>query len=342
MTLLFLEGFEGLNRADKYLSGTTEIVADEPGRVVGVAENIDGGTFVTPQVSTGERTVIFGFALKADPDIVSNTPVYFQLYEGSTAVYSLAIDRISNNFTIQQYAGDIGQQTIGSLLNSDGNSPFMSFGQWVFFEVKVDLGTATLAGSVEIRIDGSVTPYYSQAGVAFTNGQLTTGLAFRTEAGWHFDDMRLFDTNGGVNNDFAGPLAIAGFQPASVGTYSEWNNIGGAANKVVAVTDDNDATLLQTATLGSRQLFNITNVSGLVGTIFGVQLENTIKINDIGQREVVIIARQGSTDYDFGSPFTVANTSPETYFETFETPPAGGSWDIGTLNALQHGLKVTN
>lgn len=343
MALLFLEGFEGLNRADKYLSGAPDLVATEPGRVLGVAESVNGGTFITPSITLGQRVMIIGFGLKVDFAAAANVPVYIQMLAGSLVQYTMAITRQGNNFVINQYAGDIGSAPFGGTLNQNGNNPFMSFGQWTFFEIRIDLGAgASTLGSAQIRINGSPTAYYNQGSIGFPQPKLASAFGFRTEAAWHFDDIRVFDSTGASENGFAGPLAIAGFRPSAVGNYNQWANVGGAANKTLAVTDGSDSTLVRSSTLDQRQTYDVTQISGLVGSVLGVQLEHTMKVSDIGQREALVVARDGSTDYDYGTPFTVANTQPETYFEVFPTQPSGAAWNLDALNALEYGLKVNN
>lgn len=341
MALRFLEGFEGINDASKYITSTSGgLDASFPGRVSGSAESVVRGTFKTPSLGADQSEWYVGFGLYAESgQINTNSSVYFQLSNGSLTKVTVEIRWDGSKFILLVYIGPLGAP-VSLTYNLNGAQPFMSADQWYFFEFYVNFAGGS--ESFQIRKDGEATAFYSP-NLNFNPAPLSANnFAWHSETGWHLDDIRVLDGSGTENNTWLGPQQIVGFQPNSVGASNDWDNVGGALTKVLAVTDGQDNTFLEADTINESQLFNSTDVSSLVGTIYGVQIENKLRVSGIGTRDVRLIGREGVTTYDWGDVFTVSDTSPITYFEVQETSPDGGVWSLSAINNMQFGLKVVD
>jgi len=341
MVVRFIEGFE-IGDVNIYEASTGNFTTDFPGRKLGLAENIPNGTFTTPQLTSAQSTWILGFGMYAESSIGSTSRVYCSLNLGGSSQFTLELRRESSRFSLYAWRGGNLSVLIGSY-NSDGSQTFMTTDQWYFFEVKVVLSNAGSTGSVEVRLDGSASPLWSLSSVdtaAATGG--ADRLVWHTENDWHFDDIRLLDGTGSSLNDFQGPLEIVGFEPDGNGSVNNWSNEGGAASKVAAVTDDDSDTYLQSATNNQGQMFSFSDISGLVGTVYAVQLNALMRVDSLGSRDARFVARKASTNYDWGSAFDVAVTRSKGFFEIFDAQPDAAAWTLSDLQALEMGVEVAS
>ncbi len=341
MVVRFIEGFE-IGDTNIYEASTGNFTTDFPGRKLGLAENIPNGTFKTRQLTSAQTTWIFGFGMYAESSIASTSRVYCSLALGGSSQFTLELRRESSRFSLYAWRGGNLSVLISSY-NSDGSQTFMSTDQWYFFEVKVVLSNTGGAGSVEVRLNGSASALWSLSSIdtASASGGADRFI-WHTENDWHFDDIRVFDGSGSSLNDFEGPLEVVGFEPDGNGTVNAWSNEGGAASKVAAVTDDDSDTYLESSVNNQGQMFTFSDISGLVGTVYAVQLNAKMAVGSLGARDARFIARKGSTNYDWGSAFDVAVTRSKGFFEIFDAQPDAAAWSLSDLQALQMGVEVAN
>lgn len=342
MVLRFIEGFEGANRADKYITGLSgAIPATFAGRVGGAAEAVAAAhTFQTDSFGSDQAEWFVGFGMYAESStIATNSSVYFSLQSGANTKFTFELRWTGTRFEAYAIGGPIGTTTTQGL-NTSGGSTFMTADSWYFFEVRVNLAGTT--SNIEVRLDGAVTPIATFS-LDFSPAPLTANtFLWHTEPGWHFDDMRVLDSSGASLNTWLGPQQVLGIEVEAVGNSDQWDNTGGALDKVVALTDASDSTYLLGDVQNEQQLVSIVDLPASVGTVYGIVLENTIRLGSLGTRDLQVVGRQGGTDYDWGSAATLFGTNTRTYTEILDTAPDGTAWSLTALNSIEYGLKVTD
>lgn len=338
MAVLWLEGFEGPTRPEAYTSDILSAAEWNTfaGRELGSAEGLVDATLISAQVSTAQNTFIFGFGMFVESTASASSSCEFRMHLGSTIQFVLKLERGTSAPVMRLYAGASSGTPIASSVGV-----FMNLDTWAFVECKVTLDNVS-SGSYEVRLDGDAgSPVLEATGVKTAAlGGGADRLGFSTMEGFHFDDLRLYDESGTQQNDFEGPLAIIGFQPDSIGNSDDWANIGGAPNKVSAVTDQVRTTYLQSNTLNEEQLFAIDDLTGLVGTVYAVQLESRASVEVVGHRFLQHVARKGTTTYDVGDPDSIVDKVAAGPRHIMSLQPDGTPWTLSDLQNMQFGVKV--
>ena len=215
----------------------------------------------------------------------------------------------------------------------------ISTGVWKFVEFKVVCGSS---GSYEVRLNG--TTVLTASGVntqqgpdAFHDRVLIGGAPWSLP---QFDDFYVLDGAGSVNSNFLGNNKIVAIFPDAAGDSTQWTSSGGSNYATVSENPpDDDASYVEDATSGQKDLYHYGSVSGL-GTVYGVQITTTAHVTDVGSLALKTAAKTGATESDDAGQ-SVSTTNYSDYRRIMETDAGGSSaWTETTVNAAQFGLVV--
>lgn len=153
----------------------------------------------------------------------------------------------------------------------------------------------------------------------------------------YFDDLYLADLTGGVNDDFLGDVNVVCLHPTGNGAESQWT--GSDADQVdnYALVDEDlldTADYIESDAPGKTDTYPFQQI--LTGTPLAVQLNVAVNKTDVGNRFVEGVARVGGVDYTT-SPLAV-DLLPYILTEVMDQNPAGGAWDLATVNASEYGV----
>jgi hypothetical protein len=272
-----------------------------------------------------QATYIIGVAFK--PSQVSNCGLV-AFYEGGT-----------NHVDVRIISGKLRVTRNGTQLGSDGPTT-ISAGVWYFFEVKATIHDTT--GAVEVRIG-------STPEIVLTNqdtrnggtGVIDTLYCGPNNSQGEYCDIRIFDTTGAVNNDFAGDAKVETSLPTAEGNSSDFTPSSGSDNALMVdenSTGDGDSTYNASSTVGHKDLHVLANLATVSGDVLAVQVTNNWRKDDAGAATARRVVRTGGTDFE-GPDVTLLDTYVRTRELIEENPDTLAPWTITDVNALQAGYK---
>ena len=337
MSLVWLDGFEGYgpSGAPVLLLGRRGYVVDDPYSAFSIVAGRSGYglaatsvpcSVTTPAITTNS-TMIAAFAFKPTVALTADALIC-AMYDGATLGMNLH----------QTATGELAVY-LGTMLLATSSGAGLANGVFTFVEFKVVCGSS---GSYEVRINGVTT--------------LLTASGINTQAGsdaYHdrvllgsdpyslpvFDDFFVLDGAGSVNNDFIGNNKIVAIFPTSAGDSTQWTPLSGSNYaEVNANPPVDDSAYVEDATSGQEDLYNFGSVSGL-GTVYGVQINTTARVTDVGSLTLKTAAKTSGTESDDAGQ-AVSSTSYLDFRRIMETD-AGGSaaWTESSVNAAQFGIN---
>jgi hypothetical protein len=216
--------------------------------------------------------------------------------------------------------------------------------EWAYIEVKAKVNSAT--GSIEIRNYG--TTILNLTGINTQNGANAfidkVYLGHATQWGvFYFDDYYILDTTGTTNNGFLATTSatprVIGLTTTGAGDTTQFTPSSGA-NYAAAASLDVSTPYVASATVGNRDLYNLTDVPAGITNVKGLVVSARAYKSDAGTRKMALGVKSGGTVYDSGD--TTLTNAFVTSRWVYETDPATGvPWTESGLNALQLGPKVS-
>lgn len=136
----------------------------------------------------------------------------------------------------------------------------------------------------------------------------------------------------------SGAIATWASQETKVFTYAA------PAGHYVAVDDPtlNASDSVYSKTVGQKETFAFDNLSVATGTIFGVQLVNTMAKDDSGNRSASNLLKSSATEVTVSQAY-LGYGSPLMNISVHETDPAtSAAWLVSGINALEAGATVSS
>jgi hypothetical protein len=348
MALIFMDGFDHYNSSEinqKWSSGSGTIVPGRTGNGVtgctGLYRNFyqNGGVFTVGCAMTFPSLIIPG-----STPTYTNTGVAF--YTNGAPSIILGINEVGA-FVV--YAGP-GNPSLadnaGALLISSDNGLLYS-GVYYYFELEVNLGTATLTGQVNGvqvfsgAVDAENLPDYIN-GIGFWGGYYG-GLICT------IDDLYVIDNTGEVNNSFIGDVRVVTLPVIANGRINQWN-IAGAPTNWQAVegapgalgnTPDGDVAYAYTATPGAIDTYRMGPLP-YTGNVKGVQMVADMRKDNSGTRIVTLGVGNGSEEAfpETPNPYIVANEYLYDLQQYDTNPVTDAYWQIADFDTLQSAVKL--
>lgn len=224
-----------------------------------------------------------------------------------------------------------------------------------FIEVKAVIHAS--AGRIQVQVNqpaGSTT-YDIDTGGGGVDTQDTANAyatAFRLGYGlgsaetasyvYEFDDARIFNTSGSVNDDFGGDMKVECLIPNGAGTSTDFTP--SASTNVSNIDDtspDDDTTYNSSATPGDLDLFALPSLSSASGTVAGINLWAYLRKEDAGSRTVHLHAELSTASTTTQESGDIAPTTGYTFESApFDEDGDGNAWDTTKIAALEIGYEV--
>lgn len=343
MSLLWIEGFEGLGSTDSAHPAPTGVLTRKygtvnwpdymwllAGRFGGHCIDFSGvwAELYTPDLTTN-ATMVVGLAYYFT---AAHTAKIVALHDGSTLGMNL---KLAENGELAVYRGTTFlNQTQGLGLHS---------GTWYYIEFKVLCNSST--GTFEVRVGGvnklSATGVNTKAGSHDYHTKV--GLFGPGSGACWFDDWYVLDGAGSANNDFLGNRKVVALFPNSdVGGYQDFTCSSGSDH--YALVDDNpvndDTDYVESSTSGHKDLWDYPSLSGTGSTISGLQVNSMVKESDANPFTFNTLIKSGTTE-DAGTGEAIGSTSYKVLRRISETDPnTSSAWTTSGVNAAQFGIKV--
>lgn len=121
--------------------------------------------------------------------------------------------------------------------------------------------------------------------------------------------------------------------PDSVSTPDQWNNVGGA-NKVVSVTDDVDANLIEEISQGQKQRFTMKDPENIGENDKIDSIVIYCRLKAPSGTGVVARVNHIVSSTTYGTSRSLAGSWVD-YYDTYSQAPEGGDWSLGAINDLK-------
>ena len=228
------------------------------------------------------------------------------------------------------------------------------FQNWHYIELQVTIAAGG-AGSVAMQLDGIAAGAAAGVTTQSTVGGSLPELARVTATGsgsaiedMYSDDWYITDDSGPApHNGFLGDVAIYNLLPDGNGTYSE--QVGSDGNQIdnyLLVDEfpnpDDDATYVESATNGARDIYTLDNLPAGFSTkdILGVNLHNYSRKLDGTPKQVRGLIRTGGADFA-GADHQLNNASYEIHTDRWDiNPNTVSAWTPAEIDALEAGQEV--
>lgn len=366
MALRWVEGFECLGGSAASFSSGASSYADVAAKYAVASFNTGTGAPVlgtgrlVPGLAMQYTTVSGSFSQKWEPPTFGAQATWIvgmALNDGNCtldAVHLCALLTGGNGGTEQiamrartNVAGKIyweifvGSTVVATTAQFNNNS-------WYYLEFKVTV--ATSGGSAEIKVNQvSAATFSGNTANAGTNNadtvQFNMGNA-NTTAGkvWQIDDMYICDGSGSLCNGYLGDSVVEGRLPNANGGTNQWTpNTSTNFSRVNEAINDGDTSYVVTNAVGNIDLYQHAALSYITGTIWGVQVQTSMRLESSGTHGIGIMYQDPSSNQGLGSTHTVTNTGYQDYTDIFMTDPYdGSSWSVTKINGGQFGIELVS
>ena len=151
-----------------------------------------------------------------------------------------------------------------------------------------------------------------------------------------FDNLYVCDGSGASFNDFLGERRVIACRPNSAGTYAQWTPKAGANyTQVDDPQADDESTYVSSLVVGNKDSFPLAALGVDSGVIEAVNRNVRARKDDVDQREIAMLTRQDSTDYE-GSNFPLL-ADYKNFREQLLTCPDTTAWTRENFAAMEWG-----
>jgi len=257
--------------------------------------------------------------------------------------------------TVRAYyatAGGANPSSAQITLIAAGSSS-LSNDAWHLIEIHVVAATGA-TGTFELKLDGSsiisaTSQRTCQTNANFgafaleQNNQVNSASGVGAGAYHAFDDIRLQDTAGSVNNGWPGDEKIVALVPNAAGDSAQFSRGGADSGANYSQCDElppNGTTdYVYDSTVGHLDLYNTTTTA--IAAVSAVSVVAQAFNSDGGGGTVYFPTKTGAGQSD-GSAQAISG-SPSYYTRLLELDPAdSAAWTQAKIDALQIGIKVAS
>jgi hypothetical protein len=371
MTLLAIEGFEGLGTTNGSGAGSTvrdyitsNYITDntlrtttngsmriENGFNSGKALSWGGDTtadlnyFLIPYPPVTE--IIVGFAFKSSESYRA-TATILGIYNSTAGSGEFQVDlRVVDGRNLICFS-DVFVRLNGTYV-PDVITP----NRWHYIEMRVKF-SATV-GEIEIHVDGVQVLNATNQDTVGDGGALNyDSIRFQggegdsntdTDLQWLVDDIYICDTNGSVNNTFLGPIKVEELFPTAEGATINFTPSTGTDNSANVddnpINDDTDYNS-SSDTASNKDLFTTENLSLVTGNIKGVQITSQARSTSglpVGMQSIVA---EGTPTQGTGDVVEISSDSKYSRFShIFETnPDTAAAWSAAEVDGMEIGYEI--
>ncbi|MFF2388950.1 hypothetical protein [Agromyces sp. NPDC058104] len=333
MSLIFIDSFDAQDATAKWVStlASAPSYAEVPRYALGsCVKAASAGRLTKPFPAAAQ--IVMGFAFKVDNLSAAHLLAHGWADSGATQHAGI---QVSTTGQIQVMRG-------GTVAASSAAGLIVA-GNWYFIELRATI--ADSGGVAEVKLNGTQIINFSgdtkNAGTATTFDMVSLGGASTMDTAVTYDDFYLLNTSGSApNNTFLGEVVIQALLPNAAGAHTDFTPIGSGANyQNVDEIPPSGSDYNASSTVGAKDSYGVTNLSGSVGTIFGVQENMHASKTGVGAANLKSLVRSGGTDYT--QPAVALGASQQWYGAIREVDPAtSAAWVASAVNALEVGAEV--
>lgn len=295
------------------------------------------GDYLLKTLAAPTGHIVFGFAL-SHTNVAGGRSCLIALYDGATkqGVIHTDTDGSINYRRGTTAAGTlVGKYTFGTAAVTSA---------WIWVEVDITIDPA--AGVLDIWIEGVRKVHLTGQNTAnagtsqitrFMLGQEDTSINFP-----RFDDFYALDAAAGSApwNARLGDCRAYLLTPSAAGDLTQLTPDAGSNYQRVA-SDDDDTSYVATATVGNADLYQASDLSGTFGQIFSLAHHTRWRKDDAGSHTAAqLLKSNGVTNQGSDLSLTSSYQTETEFFDT-DFGNGGAAWAAASVNALQHGSKMT-
>jgi len=204
---------------------------------------------------------------------------------------------------------------------------------WKHVEFKAMIDNA--AGAFEVRVNERIV--LSASGVDTQNtANASANRVYFGVGDRLLDNLWICDGAGATFNNFIGELRVITRRPNAPGFYTQWTpNTGLNWEAVDDEQTDNDTTYVSSIAPDNKDSFPLVALGVDSGAILAVGQNIRARKDDVDQREIAMLARQDSTDYE-GANLELLATY-RNWKEIRTTCPDTTEWTRENFAAMQFG-----
>ena len=348
MALRYIDGFDHQSQApgdinlvikgptgtvnDSTYGGTCKTTAAVRAYDVGQSLNVFSTAGFLTKIFDSQTTWIIGFHVNFNSSLLTNSK-FLVILDGSTIQLTLYYNNSTQKLEV--YRGDPTTNLLGSSTHT------FAADTWYWVELKVLINGST--GTVELRVNGiseitlTAGNQNTQAGsnayadrIKFCGGGSNVNI--------YFDNLYIADGTAG-QNDFIGECRIITKYPTSNSSVT-WTKSTGTTNfGCVDETPVNITDYVSSSTPAQVDKYGMSAL-GVFGTVKGTQICVVGKKDDAAPHTIRTTLTSGGTDYNGSTQSLDGNY--RTFTKLYITNPAGGDWDVVSVDAALVGMELVS
>lgn len=343
MALIHFEGFENrepLGRAEMAYSATASPIF--------VTGRSTGSALTTNNTSSSSNgSVIFNHGVSNNATFVVSGAFRPTRLLNSTLLIAINNEVGPNARLSVSSTGQI--QIEGASASPTASSAYtLVVGEWARIDLVASCAQSP-NGWVQAWVNGvmvaELTGLDTLGGTGYTNGgSFAYGLgAARTGwSTWEVDDVYMLTNNGAAPTARLGDVRIETIVPTGNGTHSEFGGSDGNSVDNWALVDElpASATDYVTGAAGSRDLYQMANLTIPAGVVHAVQTHMLSSKTDTGAAELVPMVRLDGVTQEL-APVGLGVAAVYSRSEIKTTDPSGAPWSVAKVNSAEFGIKAT-
>jgi len=249
---------------------------------------------------------------------------------------SILVTDFDSNNHLRVYLGDRSTLIITS-------STVFQVGRW--YVVELHMKIADSGGIVELRVDGVHEGSFSgdtKPGTATTIDGVGVSLDVGVGMVAWIDDFIVNDISGSVNNSWPNGDKIALLRPNADAGVNQWTPSSGSDHyAVIDEVPPSAADSLSTLTADAKEVLSLGDLPAAAESVSVVQAQTwCFKGSFVDPDRLKIGVNIGGTDY-LSSALDLP-ISAGIKKNALDTNPAGGNWDVATVNAAKLTIQAVN
>lgn len=218
-------------------------------------------------------------------------------------------------------------------------------GVWNYIEWKTFIDDVN--GTTEVKLNGVTVLTFAGDTKNNTVGtgadRIRIGSTESVVVEFMLDDLYICDSTGAINNTFLGEIKVSTIRPTAAGDVTGLTPVGVAANWDCvndSPSHDTDTTYVNSAVAGTRDLYQVADLTDNPATIFAVRPLIMARKDDTVTRSVAVVVKSGAVEW-VGSDFVLGTSYSLKQENLLLDPTDSLAWTPAKVNAAQFGVKVT-
>lgn len=192
-----------------------------------------------------------------------------------------------------------------------------------------------------MRCDGNVAFHLTGLNTG-TNNIAYLQFSDSTNSDVYFDNFWVFNTSGSHSNTWPnGNMVVQALYPSSDGTYTDWTPNSGSNHysRVNEAQADDDTTYVSTTTVGNKDTYHYTSLTGVISQVHSVMTTAVYKKDNVSPKSMHILTKSGSTLAE-SSDILPTTSYNSTSIQYNDDPNTSAQWTTSNVNAVEAGVKV--